>query len=98
MDEAAISHNLDLDEIYDGLLNRLFSQYLWSTPVLCSANTQTPSRMRIITAQESETVSRRTRAGLLARHPLSAELASGGLGEEYARGRAESHKQERRFV
>jgi hypothetical protein len=42
MDEAAISHNLGPDDIYDHLLDRLFLQSLWSTPVLCSDHIQTP--------------------------------------------------------
>src|SRR5262245_941073 len=54
------------------------------------------SFLRIITAQETVTVSRRNRVGLPARYPPSAELASDGLGEEYARGRAESHKKDTR--
>jgi hypothetical protein len=46
MDEAAISHNMGPDEIDDDLLNHLFLQRLWSTPVLCSDHTQTPWRVQ----------------------------------------------------
>jgi len=37
MDKAATSHNTDLDETHEDLLNHLFLQWWWSTPVLCSA-------------------------------------------------------------